>query len=520
MARQTRTLIIGSGVAGSLVARELLRKGHGPVLMLEAGPPVVMRDRRRWLDFVMARRLPYQDHHDRPDDFSSDGVSPWHLVGGRLFGRGGSTVHWGGWTPRAQPEDFTARTNTGEGMDWPYDYDALEPHYCRAETYLQVAGDSDTGPRRSQPYPLPPPALPLQAGPVIEALSRLGYSFQILPIARNTRSIGGRPACRTIGTCDYCPIGARFTGDQPLEDLEGDRGFTLLVNAAARRILMSGKALAAGVEYVDTTTGKSETVEAEQVFVCAGALETPKLLMASASADWKQGIGNDADLLGRFVVASPFLVARGRSPANPEKIQAELNFPTLCSRQWDTPEEQLAGNKLFLSLNPDTPFVDMAQLMDENRTPGEIAAAATGPREFEIWGSIQEKGLFENRVTLGDGTTRFGLPRTRIDIPARGYTDEVLNAYLDRMKGIVAEMDLELVFAGTFPQRGDHAMGTARMAASDTEGVVGPDLRVHGVDNLYVASNAVFPQSMAANPTLTLMAAIFKALDSIPACTR
>jgi choline dehydrogenase-like flavoprotein len=134
-------------------------------------------------------------------------------------------------------------------------------------------------------------------------------------------------------------------------------------------------------------------------------------------------------------------------------------------------------------------------------------------------GSIQEKGLFENRVTLG-GTTRFGLPRTRIDIPARGYTDEVLNAYLERMKGIVAEMGLELVFAGSFPQRGDHAMGTARMAASDTDGVVGPDLRVHGVDNLYVASNAVFPQSMAANPTLTLIAAIFKALDSIPARAR
>jgi choline dehydrogenase-like flavoprotein len=516
MPLQTRTLIIGSGVAGSLVARELLRKGYGPMLMLEAGPPVLMRDRRRWLDFVMAKRLPYQDHHDKPEDFASDGVSPWYLVGGRLFGRGGSTVHWGGWTPRAQPEDFTARTNTGEGMDWPYDYDALEPHYCLAETYLQVAGDSETGPRRSQPYPLPPPVLPQPTSPVIDALSRLGYSFQVLPIARNTRSIGGHPACRTIGTCDYCPIGARFTGDQPLEALETDPDFTLLVNAAARRILMSGKTLATGVEFVDTTTGKSDTVEAEQVFVCAGALETPKLLMASAGPGWKQGIGNDADLLGRFVVASPFLVARGRSAANPEKIQAELNFPTLCSREWDTPEEQLAGNKLFLSLNPDTPFLDMAQLMAEKRTPADIAAAAVGPGEFEIWGAIQEKGLFENRVTIEKGTTRFGLPRTRIDIPAKGYTDEVLNTHLDRMKGILAEMGLDLVFATTYPQRGDHAMGTARMAASDTEGVVGPDLRVHGVDNLYIASNAVFPQSMAANPTLTLVAAIFKALEAIP----
>ena len=43
---ETETLIIGSGVAGSLLARELLRKGYGPVLMLEAGPAFEMRRQR------------------------------------------------------------------------------------------------------------------------------------------------------------------------------------------------------------------------------------------------------------------------------------------------------------------------------------------------------------------------------------------------------------------------------------------------------------------------------------------
>lgn len=513
----TGTLIIGSGVAGSLVAREMLRKGYGPVTMLEAGPPVTMRNQRSWLDYVMNGQLPYQELHDKLEDFSSSGVSPWYLLGGRLFGRGGSTIHWGGWTPRAQPEDFAFATNTGEGLDWPYDYDALEPYYCDAETYLQVAGDSNTAPTRSQPYPLPPAPYPKQAGAFIAALNRLGYSFQYLPIARNTRSIGGRPACRTIGTCDYCPIGARFTGDQPLDDLENDPDFTLVLGAAVQKILMSSRTVVTGVEYLDVATGTVQTLEAERVFLCAGALETPKLLLASANSFWQQGIGNDADLVGRFVVASPFLFARGRVAENPELLQAELNFPTLCSRNWDTPEQQLNGNnKLFLAVNPDTPSLDIARMMDENKTPEEIAAAAAGAMEFEVWGSLQEKSLFENRVVLGTGTTRFGLPTTVLEIPARGYTDEVMNSYLDIMRGILTDMGLEVTAAGGYPQRGDHAMCTTRMATSESEGVVGPDLRVHGVDNLYIASNAVFPYSIAVNPTLTLVAAILKALESLP----
>ncbi len=513
---ETETLIIGSGVAGSLLARELLRKGYGPVLMLEAGPAFEMRRQRSWLDYVMTKQAPYSHLHDLEADFSSSGVAPWYLPGGRLFGRGGSTIHWGGWTPRAQPEDFLFQTNTGEGHDWPYDYDALEPFYCQAEAYLQVAGDSDAAPARSQPYPLPPAPYPASLGPVIEAIGRLGYSSQVLPIARNTRAIAGQAKCQTIGTCDYCPIGARFTGDQPLDALADNPDFTLMLDAPVQRLLMSSKTEVTGVEYLDNTTGELHTVDAARVFLCAGALEIPKLLMVSTNADWPDGIGNDADLVGRHVVASPFLYVRGQADQNPDRLQAELNFPTLCSRHWDTPTQQLDSNKLFVTANPDTPAVDVAALMNQGRSAADIDAAIAGPMAFELWGALQEKSLFENRVTLGDGTTRFGLPQTKLDIPRQGYTDEVKNGYLDLMSGILTEAGIAVELAIGFPQRGDHAMCTTRMSTSDTDGVVGPDLRVHGVDNLYIASNAVMPYSMAANPTLTLVAVILKALADLP----
>jgi len=59
---------------------------------------------------------------------------------------------------------------------------------------------------------------------------------------------------------------------------------------------------------------------------------------------------------------------------------------------------------------------------------------------------------------------------------------------------------------GRHPIGGYHHMGTTRMAADPRHGVVGPDNRVHGVDNLYVAGSSVFPTGGWANPTMTIVA--------------
>jgi len=50
-----------------------------------------------------------------------------------------------------------------------------------------------------------------------------------------------------------------------------------------------------------------------------------------------------------------------------------------------------------------------------------------------------------------------------------------------------------------------YQMGGTRMAADPHHGVVNSELRVHGLDNLFVASCSVFPTGGSSNPTLTLM---------------
>jgi choline dehydrogenase-like flavoprotein len=347
----------------------------------------------------------------------------------------------------------------------------------------------------------------------MRALKDSGYDYQAMPIARNTRSIQGMPACETTGTCDYCPIGARFTGDQPLDRLARSSEFTLHLEAPVCTLVMDKRSRVAAVEYVDRKRGEVRRIEAEWFFICSGALEAPKLLLASTSTYWPQGIGNDHDLVGRFLTASPFVYANGMIPTNPRRLQAELSFPTLCSRQWDSPLYQRQG-KMLVAVNYNLPSVNLGKRMNAHATRAEVDAATIGQMHYQLWGSLQGANHFENRVEPASGETRFGLPRTKISTPIVEFDPAVAVAHQARLGDLLRVMGAQDVSAGGYPQRGDHAMGTTRMSRSDADGVTDDRLRVHGVDNLFVASNAVFPSAGAANPTLTLVALILRALEA------
>jgi choline dehydrogenase-like flavoprotein len=127
-----------------------------------------------------------------------------------------------------------------------------------------------------------------------------------------------------------------------------------------------------------------------------------------------------------------------------------------------------------------------------------------------------------SRVSLVDERDALGLRRARVDMR---YNDLDLD-WLDRIVTALAG-ELGRLDAGRMQwieKRGDltslmnlsrHHMGTTRMAAARSEGVVDEQCRVHGVGNLYVAGSSVFPTSGIVNPTLTLLALGFRLGDRL-----
>ncbi len=504
-------IIIGSGVAGSTLARELLLADNDTsILMLEAGPAVAMKDRRYWWDYVVNWQKPYTQCYDRQGDNPSTGGTLWDSVGSRMMIQGGSTVHWGGWSMRFKPEDFSFYSATGYGGDWPYGYDTLEPYYCRADEYLHVCGD-DQDPPRSKPYPMPPYPFLEADGEMIEAFEKLDITPGHMPLARERR-------CMATGTCKYCPVGARFSGALVITELLGDSRFPNLKvmneTPVIRLVADQSKKDIYGVEFLDPTSGLPTIANGGKVVVCAGAYEVPKILKMSVSDQWKHGIGNDTDLVGRFPVSHLFLTATGTKPKNKERWIAEYDFPTLMSRSYDTPAQQENG-KIFMMRTASLPNTDIAGLMAQGKTREEIDTILEGPRQTQLSAFMEEFGQWKNYFGVGKGTTRFGLPRTEINFTKLDDFDQRAKKNLDLMATVVKEMGYDDIKVDIGTQAGHHTCSTSRMGEDDEHGVVDADLKVFGTDTVYVLSNSVLPNCAAVNPTLTLVALAFKLSDHL-----
>ena len=154
-------IIVGSGIAGALVAYRLAR-AKVRVLILEAGgvPPDSLGRYALVRNFIASPskapdtpfcgdnitasqpnpRAPIlgTDYYVYPPQFTGDKFKSFYE---RLVG--GSTWHWQGIHVRMVPNDFAMKTLYGKGVDWPLNYDDLERWYVEGEREMGVAGDNE-----------------------------------------------------------------------------------------------------------------------------------------------------------------------------------------------------------------------------------------------------------------------------------------------------------------------------------------------------------------------------------------
>jgi choline dehydrogenase-like flavoprotein len=127
---------------------------------------------------------------------------------------------------------------------------------------------------------------------------------------------------------------------------------------------------------------------------------------------------------------------------------------------------------------------------------------------------------------LDDSLDRLGLNRVRVDWRSTELDRRTIAVTLTLMGEELGRLGVgrvgirRFVREGTMPWHesthgGGHHMGTTRMSEDPTAGVVDPSCRVHGTDNLYVASSAVFPRAGCVNPTLTIVALSLRLADHL-----
>jgi choline dehydrogenase-like flavoprotein len=151
---------------------------------------------------------------------------------------------------------------------------------------------------------------------------------------------------------------------------------------------------------------------------------------------------------------------------------------------------------------------------------------ARRPTHLELYTQSEQSPNPDSRVTLGPERDRLGMPRVRLDwrlsdLDKRSlrHAQALVGARLQAAglgalePAVWVERDDDEW--GSTLQGGHHHMGTARMGRQPSEGVVDPNCRVHGVENLYVSDGAVFPTVGYANPLLTIVALALRTADHL-----
>jgi len=497
---ETTVCVIGSGPAGAIVAVELAKAGID-VVLLEAGS-------------------------SHPDHDISSGLDRVDVSGGTElnfgFSRqlGGATNLWSGRLAQFEPIDFERRDwvpNSG----WPISARELERYYARSGSILGVP---DPTPFRehvdSRGSLLPSDTIdiksfqwarkPFHAGKYIRSAAAQSKRLRVILTARVTL----------------------------LEESENGQ----LVETAA----------------IALPNGRLARVRARCFVVAAGGIESPRLLLNS-NAVRPAGIGNDHDVVGRYLSTHP--KANMGSLILDQRIST--NHPLFSDRS-------LAGGVTRYGLGLAAPvqekhrllnhYVQLLPLLEHqanrlfekirgarsvtsplvDRTPlirgvvpglgllafdaiGRLGGAQRRASKFVLRAFLDQYPNQANRVTLSEARDKTGMPKANIKWTFTEDDHRSVIAFFEildhdiRSRGL-GRIDYDRLKASTdWPLTGIHShfMGTTRMGDDPGTSVTTAHGQVHGSHNLFVAGPSLFPVYGYANPVYTITALSLRLADHL-----
>jgi len=337
------------------------------------------------------------------------------------------------------------------------------------------------------------------------------------PVAIVNGRFGNRPHCIYRGFClQGCKVNAKAsTLITHIPDALAHGGEVRADSMVTRVAVDERTGLATGVHYVKD--GVPRFQRARQVAVAGYSIETPRLLLNSASRRFPDGLCNDFDLVGRY------LMVQG-APQTAGRFDQEV-------RAYKAPPPE-ASTEAFYETDPTKPYKRGYSVQCVSPLPVTFSehVAAQGHwgavlreymRDYVHWANLGALCEFlplpGNRVTLAEETDRHGLPVARFSY-SKGDNDKAL------MKAAQTTMEQILTAAGATEvitiDRYAHLVGGARMGADQTSGVVDAEQRSFAVPNLLITDGSTLPTQGAANPALTIMALAARTADRLTARSR
>ncbi len=531
-------VIIGSGAAGGVLAKELSTNGFD-VVVLEQGEYRTAADfNHDELNVMIQHELLDHPLWNDPQTFRNDEKSTAKVPKGGpppafyARGVGGSSVHFTANYWRFHASDFKERSLFGpmEGTgfaDWPISYQELEPYYTKVDWECGISGQP--GPfdaPRSRPYPLPP--LPVKSSGVLfeQGAKAIGLHPQPAPLAILSQPYNGRPACVHCGFCMGfgCEMNAKSSTLAtmiPLAEASGRCEIRPL--STVFRINTNNQGRVTEVVYLDAD-GQEQAQKAKAVILSANGAETPRLLFLSESSQFPDGLANSSGMVGKYLMGNGHSITQAafEHPLN------EFKSVQVTRIVHDFYEND-PGRGFYGGGGMDArPFLDSTPIFHAKMglPPGTADWGAEFKqalrhyftRKMTILGSTTSVPLARNNITL-DPDLKDDKGRPAIRMTYMDHDDDLAMAKFlqDRAVEILEASGAREIWrnpidGGTIQA---HLLGTCRMGNDPTTSVVDKYHRSHEVSNLFICDGSSFVSSGRGQPTMTIQALAFRAAEQI-----
>ena len=501
-------VVIGSGAGGGTLGTELALKGIDTVI-LEAGGRHEIEEFEND-EWAMFSEISWLDKRTTSGNWrvakDFPGLPAWIVKA-----VGGSTIHWAGASLRFQDREFKVATDYGDLpganlLDWPITLADMEPFYARAEDKMGVTRTNDI------------PGLPgnnnfqiMKAG-----ADKVGYSkCHTGRMAINSKDRDGRGSCQQIGFCfQGCKSGAKWS-TLYAEIPEGEETGKLEVrpNSQVLKIEHDKTGKVTAVLYADND-GKVQRQKARLVCIAGNSIESPRLLLNSASSMFPDGLANSSGQVGRNymrhttgsvygVFDKPVNMYRGTTMAG--IIQDEAGHD---------PSRGFAGGYELETLSLGVPF--MAAFLDPGAWGREFSSAMDMYDHMAgMWIVGEDMPQEKNAITLhATEEDKYGMPIPNVHYDDHANDVAMRNHAFKQGAAVYDAVGATRTFP-TPPYPSTHNLGTNRMSAKPKDGVVNKHGQAHDIRNLFISDGSQFTTGAAENPTLTIVALAIRQADFI-----
>jgi choline dehydrogenase-like flavoprotein len=527
-------VVVGSGAAGGVMARELSQQGF-TVLVLEQGPRLGPGDfehdefKYNYLSGITNNpALSPQTFRDDPTQTAARPRLGNSLVYARIVG--GSSTHFTANFWRFHASDFQERTLlgpiAGTGFaDWPISYAELEPYYTKVEWDIGVsglAGADPFEPPRSKPYPMPP--LPVKSSGVLmeRGARKLGLHPFPAPLAINSQLYRGRPGCAHCGFCIGfgCEVMAKSTVLYTmLPEAEASGRCEVRPHSYVFNVALDKRGRCAGVHYYDQDK-RERFQKAKAVVLSANGAETSRLLLNCTSERFPQGLANSSGAVGKYLMFNQSSGVHAQFAHELNEYKSVQVTRILHDFYEADPKRGFYGGggiDARMGVQP-TGWA----LQGGGELPNWGAAykerLEAFPRSMMSTGHCTSLAMESNSVSIDPNLKDdWGVPAMRVTY--KDHPDDLAMAKFlqDRSFEIMQAAGAEKVWRA--PQRlargGVHLLGTARMGNDPKSSVVDKYHRSHDVPNLFICDGSSFVTSGRGQPTMTIQALAFRAADHI-----